>query len=108
MWETVLHPDCEDELLALKGANNKLLSKVIRDLSLLREFGLDLLKEDRVKKLSRTVYELRTKQGSNINRVLFGVRGDRVFVLATSFVKKTTKTPKSMIEQAEKRLKEWE
>lgn len=107
MWTTVLHPDCEEELRALKGANNKLLAKVIHDLQLLREFGLKLLEEDRVKKLSKTVFELRTKQGSNINRVLFGIEGDRVFVLAASFVKKTTRTPKGMIQLAEKRLKEW-
>jgi phage-related protein len=107
MWKTVLHPDCEEELRLLKGKNNKLLTKVIHDLRLLREFGLKLLEEDRVKKLSDEVYELRTRQGSNINRVLFGVRGDRLLVLAASFVKKTDRTPKAMIRAAEERLAQW-
>lgn len=107
MWKTVLHPECEAELKALKGSNNKLLSKVINDLKLLREFGLELMEKDRVTKLSDKVFELRTKQGSNINRVLFGVEKGKVFILATSFVKKTTKTPKGMIALAENRLKEW-
>ena len=107
MWSTRLHPECEKELLALKEKNNKLLSKVINDVKLLREFGFELLEEERVKKLEKGLFELRTKQGSNINRVLFGVKGDRLFVLATSFVKKSTKTPKGMIETAKKRLKEW-
>lgn len=107
MWETHLHPECEADLKALKGSNNQLLSKVIYDLRLLQEFGLKLLEEDRVKKLSKQIYELRTKQGSNINRVLFGVEGKKVFLLVRSFVKKTTKTPKGEIELAEARLKEW-
>ena len=107
MWNTILHPACAEELKALKANNNQLLSKVIYDLRLLREFGLKLMEEDRVKKVSKIVYELRTKQGSNINRVLFGVREGQVFVLCTSFVKKSTKTPKGMITLAENRLKEW-
>lgn len=107
MWKTILHPECEAELKALKGSNNKLLTKVINDLKLLQEFGLELMEKDRVKKLSETVFELRTKQGSNINRVLFGVRKGKVFLLAASFVKKTSKTPKGLITMAETRLEEW-
>ena len=108
MWSTRLHPECEKELLALKGTNNRLLSKVINDVKLLQEFGLELLEEERVKKLEKGLFELRTKQGSSINRVLFGLKGDKLFLLATSFVKKTTKTPTGMIEKAKKRLAEWE
>jgi phage-related protein len=107
MWKTVHSSGLRGGRRQLKGTNNKLLSKVLQDLRLLREFGLKLLEEDRVKKLSSDVYELRTRQGSNINRVLFGVRGDRVFVLVTSFVKKSNRTPKSMIRVAEERLAQW-
>lgn len=107
MWKTYLHPECEKELLQLKQDNDDLLTKVIYDLMLLREFGLELLGEGRVKKLTDEVHELRTRQGSNINRVLFGIRKDRVFVLAASFVKKTQRTPRGWIETAEQRLREW-
>lgn len=108
MWRTVLHPDCEEELRELKRINDHLLTKVIYDLQLLREFGLDLLGEARVKKLTDQIYELRTRLGSNINRVLFGIREERLLLLAASFVKKTQRTPHRWIETAERRLGEWE
>ena len=107
MWKTRLHPECENELKELNRTNPKLVSKVVYDFRLLQQFGLDLMEEERVKKLTKTIYELRTKQGSNINRVLFGVRKGKLFVLTRSFVKKTQRTPKSEIELAEQRLKEW-
>lgn len=102
-----MHPACEDELKQLNTTNPKLVSKVIYDFKLLQEFGLNLMDEERVKKLNRQIYELRTKQGSNINRVLFAVRKGKVILLARSFVKKSQKTPQSEIDLAEKRLKEW-
>jgi phage-related protein len=106
-WQLFLHPACERELLVLKETNDSLLTKVIHDLRLLREFGLDLMSEGRVKKLTDEVFELRTKRGSNINRILFGLREGRVCILAASFVKKTQKTPRAEIEMAERRLAEW-
>jgi len=106
-WQLILHPACERELLELKLANDDLLTKVIHDLRLLREFGLDLLSEGRVKKLTADVFELRTRRGSDINRVLFGVRDERICILAASFVKKTQKTPPTAIELARLRLAEW-
>jgi len=36
---------------------------------------LALLAEGRVKRLTPDVFELRTRRGSDVNRVLFGVRG---------------------------------
>ena len=106
-WQLVLHPECERELLELKTKNDDLLTKVLHDLRLLRQFGLDLLAEGRIKKLTPEVFELRTKRGSDINRILFGVRENRVCILAASFVKKTQKTPAAVIELAHKRLAEW-
>jgi len=64
-WQLILHPACERELLELKLANDDLLTKVIHDLRLLREVGLDLLSEGRVKKLTADVFELRTRRGSD-------------------------------------------
>ena len=52
LWHLVFHPACERELLDLKEKNDDLLTKVIHDLWLLREFGLVLLPEGRIKKLT--------------------------------------------------------
>ncbi len=106
-WQLILHPACERELLALKLTNDDLLTKVIHDLRLLREFGLDLLSEGRIKKLTAEVFELRTRRGSDINRVLFGVRENRVCILVASFVKTTQRTPSAVIALAQRRLAEW-
>lgn len=103
----MLHPECERELLDLKRTNDDLLTKVIHDLRLLREFGLALLSDGRVKRLTSELFELRTRRGSDINRVLFGVPDGRVVVLAASFVKKTQRTPPTAIELARGRLMEW-
>jgi phage-related protein len=81
-----------------------LLTKVIYELTLLREFGLELLGESRVKKLTDEIYELRTRLGSDINRVLFGIRKEQVILLAASFVRKSQKTPERWIETAATRL----
>ena len=106
-WEMLVHPRCEDEFRALKVRNDRLLTKVIRDLELLRAFGLDLLAEDRVKKLTDEVFELRTRTGSDINRVLFGIRQGRLLLLVVSFVKKTQRTPSRLIDLASRRLADW-
>lgn len=107
VWKTRLHPECEKELKKLNKTNPKLVSKVIYDFRLLQQFGLELMEEERVTKLTKTIFELRTKQGSNINRVLFGIKKGKVVLLTRSFVKKTQKTPKGEIELAERRFKEW-
>ncbi len=106
-WEMLLHPECEKELQSLKARNDRLLTKVIHDLDLLREFGLELLAADRVKKLTDDVYELRTRVGTDINRVLFGVSPGRLILLALSFAKKQQRTPATLIAVAQRRLSEW-
>jgi phage-related protein len=65
------------------------------------------LTEGRIKKLADDIFELRTRRGSDINRVLFGVRENRVCLLALSFVKKSQRTPPGEIELAQRRLAEW-
>ena len=105
-WQLLLHPACERELLELKVSNDDLLTKVIHDLRLLRDFGLDLLAEGRIKKLTDDIFELRTRRGSDINRVPLG-RENRVCLLVLSFVKKTQRTPRTDIDLAQRRLTEW-
>ena len=58
--------------------------------------------------LGRGIWDVRSNlSGGRIARVLFGVRGNRMFLLH-AFMKKTQKTPSSDIDLALQRLKEIE
>lgn len=68
-------------------------------LELLEEYG-NQLREPYSKHLDDGIFELRAKQGSDISRVLyFFVLGQKAIV-TNGFVKKSQKTPKSVIETA--------
>lgn len=54
------------------------------------------------KYLEDGIFELRTKQGTNISRVLFFFYYDGKIVLTNGFIKKTQKTPRREIELAKK------
>ena len=58
------------------------------------------MREPHSKYLEDGIYELRTKQGSNISRILYFFFVDRRIVLTNGFVKKSMKTPKNAIELA--------
>ena len=76
----------------LDSLEAKLLAKTLRTIDLLETNG-PLLREPYSKYLEDGIFELRTKQGSDIARVLyFFVIGQRV-VLTNGFIKKTQKTP---------------
>lgn len=60
----------------------------------------------RVDHLRGSVWEVRSKMGNRIARVLFAVEGAEM-ILLHAFVKKTQQTNPSDIELAVKRLKEW-
>ena len=60
----------------------------------------------RVGHLRGSVWEVRSKMGNRIARVLFAVEGAEM-ILLHAFVKKTQQTNPSDIELAIKRLKEW-
>ena len=74
-------------------------AKVLRTVALLREEG-PFLREPYSKALDDGIFEIRTKFGSDITRVLYffviGVIGKKV-ILTNGFVKKTQKTPASEI-----------
>ena len=76
--------------------DKKMRTKTLRTVELLREEG-PALREPFSKLLEDGIFEIRTKFGSDITRVLyFFVIGKRV-VLTNGFVKKTQKTPQSEI-----------
>ena len=79
--------------------DDKLLAKIYRDIKLLEVSG-NLLREPYSKALNNGLFELRTKQGTNISRIIyFFIVGNNI-VLINGFIKKTQKTPTSEIEKA--------
>lgn len=85
----------------------KLKAKVFRSLKLLETFGNQLGEPD-TKHLRNGIYELRTKQGSNIFRNLFFYHKGQVVVVTNGFIKKTQKTPEPEITLAERRRSDYE
>lgn len=79
----------KDFILSL---DTKMRAKVLRTIGLLRDAGPSL-REPYSKPLDDGIFEIRTKLGSDITRVLyFFVVGKKV-ILTNGFVKKTQKTP---------------
>lgn len=58
-----------------------------------------------VDKLDKNLYEIRSKQGSNIQRALYFHKKDNKYFIVHGFTKKTQKTPKREIERG-KRLRD--
>ena len=85
----------------------KLKAKVFRSLKLLETFGNQLGEPD-TKHLRNGIYELGTKQGSNIFRNLFFYHRGKVIVVTNGFIKKTQKTPGAEIALAERRRSDYE
>lgn len=79
--------------------DKKLLAKIYRDINLLEISG-NLLREPYSKALNNGLFELRTKQGSNIARIIyFFIVGNNI-ILTNGFIKKTQQTPVIEIEKA--------
>ena len=85
--------------LFLNELSEKQRAKTIRDLMLLETCG-NKLREPTSKFLESGIYELRTKQGSNISRILYFFFVGKRIVLTNGFVKKSMKTPRNAIELA--------
>lgn len=82
--------------------DKKLKAKVLRDIhELLGKFGT-ALREPYAGYIGNGIWELRTKQSSNIARVLYFTFQDNKIILLNGFIKKTQKTPPGEIALAEK------
>lgn len=79
----------------------KLLAKTLRTIDLLEIYGTSL-RGPYSEPIGKGIFELRTKQGSDITRILYFFFVDNKVVLTNGFTKKTRKTPKSEIEIARK------
>ena len=85
----------------------KLLAKTLRTIDLLEMNG-PLLREPYSKPLENGIFELRTKQGSDITRVLYFFIVGKKAVLTNGFIKKSQKTPKAEKELAKKYKADYE
>lgn len=79
----------------------KLRAKILWTIQLAKEFG-NRLSEPYSKPLEDGIFELRTKVGSNVSRVLYFFYDGGKIVLTNGFVKKTQKTPRFEIDLAKK------
>ncbi|WP_305151911.1 type II toxin-antitoxin system RelE/ParE family toxin [uncultured Dubosiella sp.] len=91
----------------LNSLSPKLLAKTLRTIDLLETNG-PFLREPYSKSLDGTIFELRTKQGSNITRILYFFIVGKKIILTNGFVKKTQKTPKKEFERAKKLKADYE
>ncbi len=85
----------------------KLLAKTLRTIDLLENNGTSLRKPYS-SPLGDGIFELRTKQGSDITRVLYFFFFGNKAILTNGFTKKTQKTPKSEIDTAKKYKADYE
>jgi phage-related protein len=91
----------------LDSLEPKLLAKTLRTIDLLENNGPQL-REPYSKMLEDGIFELRTKQSSDITRVLYFFFAGRKVVLTNGFVKKSQKTPKTEKELAKKYKTDYE
>ena len=86
----------------IKSLNVKMKAKVVADLNLLEEYG-NMAREPLSKHLEDDIFEIRSKVGSDIVRILYFFDGNRIIIATNGFMKKQNKTPRSEIELAKKR-----
>lgn len=85
----------------LDSLEAKLLAKTLRTIDLLENNGTSL-RGPYSEPLGDGIFELRTKQSSDITRVLYFFFVGNKAILTNGFTKKTQKTPKSEIDLAKK------
>lgn len=91
----------------LESLNPKMLAKTLRTIDLLEHNGITL-RGPFSKYIDDGIFELRTKQGTDITRVLYFFFIGNKAILTNGFTKKTQKTPKSEIELARKYKADYE
>ena len=85
----------------LNSVDKKLRAKILWTIGLLETNG-NMLGMPYSEHLDDGIFELRTKQGSDISRVLYFFCIGRKIILTHGFTKKTNKVPKGEIETAKK------
>ena len=83
-------------------------AKLLAIISKTEQHGLEVAKKMKwVKKLRDGISELRSKQGSDIQRVLYFREVGTKYVITHGFTKKTDKTPDQEIEHAKNLMKQY-
>lgn len=77
-----------------------------RIVTLIRDHGLEKVREPYVKHLEDKLWEMRLKGRDGIARAIYVAASGRRIVVLRTFVKKTEKTPKRELELARERAKE--
>ena len=90
----------------IRTLNIKMKAKVVGNLQLLEEYG-SMAREPLSKELEDGIFELRTIVGTDIVRILYFFDKGRVIMATNGFVKKKQKTPRSEIELAKKRRRDY-
>lgn len=85
--------------LFLDKLDIKMRSKLLMILKILQEKG-NLLSEPYSKHLDDGIFEIRSKVGSDISRVLYFFYFGGKIIVTNGFIKKTQKTPSKEIEKA--------
>ena len=88
----------------IRSLDVKMKAKVVANLHLLEEYG-NLACEPLSKHLEDNIFEVRSKVGSDIVRILYFFDGNRIIIATNGLVKKQNKAPRSEIELAKKRMK---
>ena len=78
------------------GLDEKLKAKTLRNINLLAKVGPALRKPES-SPLDDGIFEIRTKAGTNLTRVLYFFYVGKKAVLTNVFIKKTQKTPRKEI-----------
>lgn len=94
----------EDVKKELSDLSSKSLSRVVKELEILKEHGYKL-KAPHVKKIYRKIYELRAVGNPQIRLFFTYKKGD--IVIFDFHIKKTQKLPKRVLERVKKRGKQW-
>ena len=85
----------------LMEADPKMRAKILMEIDLLSEYG-NKLREPYSSALGDGIFELRTRIGSDISRILYFFMIGNKIILTNGFVKKQQKTPKREIVLAKK------
>lgn len=91
----------------LDSLDAKMKAKTLRTIDLLEKNG-PFLREPHSGPMGDGIFELRTKQSSNISRIFYFFFVGKKAVLTNGFLKKTQKTPKAELELAKKYKKDYE